>query len=425
MSRFASLAARNVNRNRRRSAVTLAEILIGVMLVMLMYGFISGFMTLMIEDVVKVRTGALQVHRAGYVDSMDAAPTRLNMPYSPDFMARIKAVRGVNGVSGRIMFTGLVSNGASQTMFVGRALDLAREKEACPRSGSEVKPGGAPLAVGDRGLALVGFELATTFRVDTPAKKKEALAKGEPGAEKLNDFVSVQTASPEGRANAMDLTVKGLTTSNFPFENKRVLTVPLDVAQDLLGLQGKVTEYAVGVEDLGDLDRVARELKEALGAEYEVHTWSELQPFVRDIINRQRIILSGVALVLFAIVLTGIINTMLMSVYERVREIGTMLAVGVRRRQILYLFVLEAAVIGVIGGVLGAAVGRTLLFAIAAKGIRIEISGTSGLSLLRPSVSWTFVWLSVLVAVLGALAAAAYPAWKASRLNPVDALRSL
>ncbi len=425
MNRFFSLALRNVARNRRRSAITLAEILIGVTLIMMMNGMTSGFLRLMIEDVVKSRTGALQVHRAGYMDSMDAAPTQLNMPYTPEMLARLSAVRGVTGVAGRIMFTGLVGNGASQTMFVGRALDLTREKEACPRTGSDIRPGGAPLVPGDRNLVLLGADLADSFHVSTPDQKARAVASAQPDAPQLSTFVTVQSSSPEGRANALDLTVKGLTVSSLPIENKRVLTVPLETAQDLLGLQGRVTEYALGIDDLDHLDRVEEDLRAALGPDYEVHSWRDLQPFIRDIITRQKVVLSGVGLVLFTIVITGIINTMLMSVFERVREIGTMLAVGVRRRQILLLFVIEAGVIGVLGGLGGAVFGRTLVFAIATHGIKIQLSGTTGLSLLRPVVSWTFVGIAVGVAAVGALVAAAYPAWKASRLNPVDALRSL
>ena len=218
--------------------------------------------------------------------------------------------------------------------------------------------------------------------------------------------------------------VGGSTVSSFPFENKRVITVPLRLAQDLLGLEGRVTELVVGVDEIANIDGTAQALREALGPEYEVHSWREIQPFVRDLIVRQRIVLTGISVVLFVIVVTGIINTMLMSVFERVREIGTMLAVGVRRRQILALFMLEAAVLGAVGGVTGALLGRGAVFVLAARGFDISLSGTSGKSLLRPEVPFSIVVLAVVTAAMGALLSAAYPAWKASRLNPVDALRS-
>jgi putative ABC transport system permease protein len=98
--------------------------------------------------------------------------------------------------------------------------------------------------------------------------------------------------------------------------------------------------------------------------------------------------------------------------------------VGVKQRQVMWLFTLEALVVGVLGGLAGAIIGRTALYALAAKGIRIELAGTSAASILRPAVSPEFVVGAVVVAIIGALVASAYPAWRASRLNPVDALRS-
>jgi putative ABC transport system permease protein len=406
MNRLPGLAIRNVGRNRRRTVITALTILFGVAMVVTVRGMMWGLQSMMISDTVEGRLGALQIHKAGYLDNVDSVPLTLNLPYDQALLARVRKVPHVTGVTGRIQFNGLVSNGLAQTMFVGRGLDMDRESTVCPRVATTVKEGGAPLAAGDDGKVLVGFELGQSFGVEA------------------GKSISLQTTSPSGRANSLDLTVKGLSTSAFPMENKRVVTVTLATAQALLGMEGRVTELAVSVDDLERLDVVAQALRVELGPEYEVHGWSELQPFLRDIIARQNFVLGAVALVLLVIVLTSIVNTMLMSVFERVREIGTLLAVGVRRAQVMSIFIIEAAVIGVLGGLGGALAGRTIVAVVASLGVKFELSGLGAVSVLRPSVTWAFVGSSVLVALVAALGASLWPAWRASRMNPVDALRN-
>ncbi|HYX92048.1 MAG TPA: FtsX-like permease family protein, partial [Myxococcaceae bacterium] len=160
------------------------------------------------------------------------------------------------------------------------------------------------------------------------------------------------------------------------------------------------------------------------GPDYEVHTWRQIQLFYSDIIRVQRFLIGLISFVLYAIVLTGIANTMLMSVYERVREIGTLLAVGLRRRQILALFLIEAAVLGVVGAALGALAGRGLVMLLAWKGIHLNVGGGAIDTLLRPQVEPAYVAVVSALAVVGAVLSAAYPARKASQMNPVDALRA-
>lgn len=403
--RLVNVAIRNVRRNRRRSIITGVAILFGVMAVMVMRGVTGGMMKMMTDDVILGRTGAMQVHLKGFMDNIDSVPTGMNIPYDDAFMKKILGVPGITGVTGRIQFGGLVSNGVTSTMFVGKATDLLHEKDACPQAATTVQEG-SPLEKGDGPHALLGYELAQSFHL-------------KPG-----DHVSVQTQSPNGRVNALEMNVKGLSASSFPFENKRVLTMPLSTAQSLLGLEGRVTEYAVAIDDVKKLDERANALRAALGPEYEVHTWSELQPFVRDVIRRQQIVLGAVSVVLFIIVITGIINTMLMSVFERVREIGTMLALGVKRRAVMQMFIIEGAVIGIFGGSAGALVGTVLVTLLGRKGLVPPLSGFSPHAVVRPFVESTFVGLAVGVALLGAVIASSWPAWRASRLDPVEALRT-
>jgi putative ABC transport system permease protein len=417
MSRLPLLAVRNVARNRRRSRITLAAILVGVSAAILLRGVNGGFVDFMIRDIVETRTGALQVHRAGYRDSNEGMPLTLSMQADPAFVERLRAVPGVAAVAGRIQFGGLVTNGVSQTMFVGRAIDPAAEKQVCPRSGADVVAG-VPLSPEDGSGALLGDELARSFNA-APRGTPPA----DPSAQAFEE-VTLSSTSPEGRANSLSVRVSGVTRSAMLFENKRVVAVPLSVAQDLLGMRDRVTEYAIAVRDMSELDAVAERLRQAIGPDYEVHTWREIQPFYSDIIRIQRFLIGLISFVLYAIVLTGIANTMLMSVYERVREIGTLLAVGLRRRQILALFLFEAAVLGVLGAALGALAGHALVALLAWKGIHLHVGGGAIDTLLRPQVEPSYIAVVAAIAVLGAVLSAAYPARKASQMNPVDALRA-
>src|SRR5439155_12927683 len=111
--------------------------------------------------------------------------------------------------------------------------------------------------------------------------------------------------SPEGRANALGVAVKGVSTLRLPFENKRSVVVPLSLAQELLGLKGRVTEYALEVDDPERVDEVAAGVRAAVGDGYEVHSWRELEPYVREVIRRQRFVLGVIGAILIVIVLTG------------------------------------------------------------------------------------------------------------------------
>ena len=167
------------------------------------------------------------------------------------------------------------------------------------------------------------------------------------------------------------------------------------------------------------------DLRAAIGPDYEVQTWAELRPNVADVTRFVRIVLTGICIVFLVIAVIGVVNTMLMSVLERTREIGTMMAVGVRRGQVLLLFVLEAAVLALLGGLGGGLLGGAVVAAIAARGgVGANAPGTMVVKYIVPVVPVELAVLAPAAALLGAVLAALYPAWRASRLRPVEALRA-
>jgi putative ABC transport system permease protein len=159
------------------------------------------------------------------------------------------------------------------------------------------------------------------------------------------------------------------------------------------------------------------------GSDYEVSTWRELLPFVDDGIASWRFMSNLFTGIFLFVALLGIVNTMLMSVFERTREIGTMMSLGVRRRSILSLFLLEAGVIGCAGGLAGAVAGSALVFRVGRRGLHFHMGNTS--MHVQPWVDLKFLLVALLLATGGAVLAALWPALRASRLRPVQALASV
>jgi putative ABC transport system permease protein len=402
------LALRSLARNRRRTAFTLVAVTIGVAVVVFAHGFGEGLVRSLVLQTVALRTGAIQIHAKGYLQATEAAPLKLDMQDDAALRAKIAAVPGVVAVAPRIRFGGLAGNGKVSTMILGEGLDPGVELLVCPARANEIDAGGGSWLRADAARGGVfGAELA------------RALGAAPGGSLTLN------AASRAGAVNALDLDVVGVTHGAAFLESKRIVAVPLAYAQELLGMQGRVTEYAVAVRDLDDVPRISADLRAALGDAYEVSAWDEVVPFLRDAVFRVRVVLKGVTVVLFAIVALGVVNTMLMSVFERVREIGTLLAIGWRRRRVLRLFLLEAATIGALGGVAGAALGWGVTSAASVRGFVFHAPGSSFEQVIRPVPSASIALAAVVVAGLGAVLAALYPARKASRMNPVDALRSV
>ncbi|MBM4379496.1 MAG: FtsX-like permease family protein, partial [Deltaproteobacteria bacterium] len=183
-----------------------------------------------------------------------------------------------------------------------------------------------------------------------------------------------------------------------------------------------VTEYAVAVAPGHSTAQVRAALQAALGDDYEVITWEERIPFVKELLGMQGELFDAFSTLFLVVVLVGLVNAMLMGVLERVREVGTLLALGMRRRRVAELFVLEGLVLGALGAVVGAGLGLGAVAWMAHAGIQMAAPGAKVAVIIHPSVQGLFVARVMTQATVGAALAALWPARRASRLRPVEAL---
>jgi putative ABC transport system permease protein len=396
------IAVRNVARNRRRTLITLAALFVGVGVMVSMRGLLNGLQRALVTNVADGNTGTLQVHRKGYMKNVVSTPLSLDFP-AQEIIGKIREVPGVTAAAGRIMFSGMVSAG-DETIFLGVfALDPVAERAVTPLREQVFEPGSRFFSQPTPDAIVLTTDLARSVGL------------------KLGDEASLLAPDRDGVLSGEPGRVAGLMNLTLPGERKLSL-VTLAMAQKLLKMEGRVTEVAVSVSPVERADEVAAALRIKLGDAYEVDTWAQVAFFVRQAMERQNAVIQLIAYAFMLLMLLGVANTMLMSVIERTREIGTMMAVGVRRSRILVLFVMEALTIGALGGILGAVAGTVVTVALGRHGITFRFPGSAVPFVLTPFMRPAYLAQVLLSATAGAGLFALYPAFRASRLRPVEAL---
>lgn len=406
MNALLSMAFRNVLRNRRRTLITLAALMVGVAAVGTIRGILNGLQRSIITGTVEGTVGALQVHRAGYLANVMSTPLSLDFEADEALLTKVREVRGVRAVAPRIQFAGSLTLSATDEndtpealFFAATAIDPAQEFKVCPKR-EELFTGGTVL---DDTHVVLGDALAAAFQ----AKR---------GAEAV-----LLAPDRDGSLNGELALVGGEMRAIMPGEMK-VAVVPLSLAQRLLRMEGRVTELAISVEDVTQVDRVAEDLRAALGPAFEVHTWGELAPERRGIMAIEDAISVVVSVVFLILMLLGVANTMLMSVLERTREIGTMMAVGLTREAVLRLILSEALVLGLLGVTAGVLLALGITYGALAPGLHVTPPQATMAIDIFPFLTARFLLIVSAIAVVGAVLFALYPARRASRLRPVEAL---
>jgi putative ABC transport system permease protein len=415
MRNLFKIALRNLSRYKRRSALTISLIAFGVLFVLVFVAVTASIKDFMIAQITKSYLGDLEIHRAGYVASIESLPLNLNLALAEvaQIEKALASVKDVQAYSERIKFGALFSNFKETTNIRINGVYPEREFATCPQMLSRISEGGKSIHALDKGKILVPRLLAQGFGT------------------KVGDTVVVVATNKDGSVNGKTFLVSGILESATG-PGGRDGYINFEDAREILRIPGKeVSEVVVSVKSLARVEQVAQSIRAGLGlgekkqkgGSIEVHTWSQLSPFA-NIAKMIDLMTFFIKLMLIAIVLISILNVMIMAVYERVREIGTIAAIGTLPSKILSLFLVEGLCLGITGAVVGVFFGLGVIFVLNLSNISFNFGQATGL-ILTPTIAPMEVVTASLMVIIVSVLASLQPAYKASRMEPIDALRHI
>ncbi|HEX9803952.1 MAG TPA: ABC transporter permease [Gammaproteobacteria bacterium] len=412
MSKILKLAARNLARYWRRTLLTSGLIILGIVAVLLFVSVSGSFKSIMVGQITDSMLGHLQVHRKGYVASIDNLPLNLNI--KPKALEKIEqaleALPEVVAVSPRLKFGAMFSNFTETTSIRLNGIDPEREAAAMPSLAERLVDGSMADGLVEPGKLLIPELLARGMKV-------------KPG-----DTVVLVATNLDGSVNGQTFVVQAvLEAATGPGGRDGYLH--MDDARTLLRLgDSEVNEIAVRLADIDSLERVAAQLRLSLASIVnpqgqpflDIHTWDQLSPFA-NIARMIDLLDLFIRIMLVGIVLIAIMNVMIMAVYERIREIGTIAAIGTPPRRILGLFVAEGLLLGLVGTVIGTVLSLLLVYLLNLWPVSFAFGRE--VVVLAPTIAvGEVLWIGAIV-VLVAVIASLQPAWKAARMDPITALR--
>ncbi|MDA8125278.1 MAG: ABC transporter permease [Deltaproteobacteria bacterium] len=412
MGNLFKIALRNLLRYKRRTLLTASLITIGVVFVLVFVSVSGSFKNMMIGQITDSMLGHLQVHRKGFVASIETLPLNLNLKGGA--IGRLEKILDaqpeIESYSPRVKFGGMFSNFTESSSIRLTAIDPVKEFRTVPLLPGRVTEGSRDLRPGG---ILIPELLARGMKV-------------KPG-----DAVVIVATNADGSVNGKQFVVTGVMESATG-PGGRDGYIHLDDARELLRMEDRqVSEYAIRLKAFGNLAAFDKRLDGLLAQElnqqgkplFELHSWEKLSPFF-NIARMIDVMTFFIKLMLIAIVLISIMNVMIMAVYERIREIGTIAAIGTLPGKILSMFVIEGFCMGVVGALIGDIVGISLVYILDALKISYDFGQQQGI-ILQVGVSAADILMISATVIIVSVIASLQPAFKASRMEPIQALRHI
>ena len=407
MRNLIKIAVRNLFRYKRRTLLTSSLIAFGVILVIVFGGLAISFKTQMIGILTNTALGDLQIHRKGYVESIDNLPLNLFMAGKnlADVEGALKQDASVAAYSLRIKFGAMISNYAQTSNIRLSAVYPEMENRTCPGLVNRIKG-----------------EISNPDQFVRPGELlvPDNLMKGL--GLKVGDEIVLVATNKDGSVNGIPMRIGAVIESVLGPGGKDGYLQVEDAKRLLRMDEPEIAEVAVHLKDFDRLSTVFNELKKNMvttESGIEIHSWEQLSPFA-SIVHIVDLLILVVKFILISIVMVSILNIMTMSVYERIGEIGTIAAIGTRPSRILSMFLAEGFAMGLMSTTFGLFIGLGLLWLMNFAPLDFTF-GMMQVSL-APRIPEQEVLVVTIIVMLVSIFASLQPAYKASKMEPVDAL---
>ncbi len=402
MMNYFKMAYRNLGRHRRRSILSGLALALGTALLMFIAAFFEGEMRSSMEATLRLNSGHLQVQDADYDPDKLSVAWEYLIENPQQVAAQIEALDEVQAATPRLFASGIVSV-ANESIGV-QIMGIVPDSEAnAPYTEGLVS--GKFLSADDREGIVIGLPLAESLGL------------------KVGDQLNLLVNTSDGSVDEQLFTVRGIFTTGTTAYDKGIVFLPLAKSQAFSGAENHASMIFILLKDREQAEAVAAAIQ---GPGYQVKTWTELNELLVLVNDFSDAYLSIINLIILGVTATVIVNTLLMSVFERTREIGILSAIGMKGRQVITLFLAEASLLALGGITFGSLAGWAISAYYGKVGIYFGDFGMSNdfilqdriYTILTPDAALNLIVTAFIITVLASL----YPARMASRMEPVEAL---